>query len=145
MPADETPDAMLAAAVRTTVMKLRRRLVNEHDPANDLSIGAMTVLGHLGLHGESTVGELAARERVRPPSMTRTVNCLADGGYVDRAASETDRRQVIVAITDKGRQAIEADRARRTEWLAQRLDELSAQERALLARAATILDRIADQ
>jgi DNA-binding MarR family transcriptional regulator len=135
-------DAGLASTLRLSVMRLRRRLVAERDPGNDLSIGQMAVLGALGAKGELTVGELAAHERVQPPSMTRTVGCLVDGGYVERRASDADRRQVIVAITDKGRATIKADRARRDEWLAKRLAALTADERAVLREAAPILEKI---
>lgn len=136
-------DAGLASVLRVAVMRLRRRLVSEHAPDNDLSIGSMAVLGALAKSGRATVGELAAHERVQPPSMTRTVGCLADGGYVDRHASETDRRQVIVAITDKGRATLEADKRRREEWLARRLATLTPEERAVLKSATPILEKLA--
>lgn len=136
-------DAGLASALRMSVMRLRRRLASERDPANDLSMGAMAVLGALSVSdGGLTVGELAARERVQPPSMTRTVGCLVDGGYAERRASESDRRQVIVAITDLGRRTVKADRARRDEWLAQQLSALTPDERAVLRQAAPILEKI---
>ena len=50
--------------------------------------------------------------------MTRTVNCLEDGGYVARRPHETDGRQVVVSLTDRGRDTCCADRARRDAWLA---------------------------
>jgi DNA-binding MarR family transcriptional regulator len=137
-------DAGLASTLRVSVMRLRRRLVAERDPHNELSIGQMAVLGALVVHDEATLGELAARERVQPPSMTRTVNCLADGGYVERRASETDRRQVIVSITDRGRATVKADRARRDAWLAQQLAALTEAERAVLREAAPILEKISN-
>ena len=135
-------DAGLASALRVSVMRLRRRLVAERDPHNELSIGQMAVLGALLVNDEATLGELATRERVQPPSMTRTVNCLADGGYVERRAGETDRRQVIVTITAKGRETVKADRARRDAWLAQQLAALTTAERAVLREAAPILEKI---
>jgi len=136
-------DAGLASTLRVAVLRLRRRLVNEHAPGNDLSIGAMAVLGALLKGGDATIGELAAHERVQPPSMTRTVGCLAGGGYVERRASDADRRQVIIAITDKGRAMLEADKQRRDEWLAQRLAALTPDERATLRAAAPILEKLA--
>ncbi|MFT4287566.1 MarR family winged helix-turn-helix transcriptional regulator [Nocardioides sp.] len=136
-------DAGLASTLRVAVLRLRRRLVNEHAPDNDLSIGSMAVLGALAKGGEATIGELAAHERVQPPSMTRIVGCLADGGYVERRASDTDRRQVIVAITEKGRATLEADKRRREEWLARRLAALTPQERAILRAAAPVLEKLA--
>ena len=138
-------DAGLAAELRLSVMRLRRRLAIERHPDNELSLGAMTVLGCLFRHGEMTVGGLAAAERVQPPSMTRTVNCLEEGGYVARRPHETDGRQVVVTLTARGRDTVLADRARRDAWLAQRLRELSTDERAVLRKAAPILERLAQK
>jgi DNA-binding MarR family transcriptional regulator len=137
-------DAGLASELRLSVMRLRRRLSNERHPDNPLSMGAMAVLGCLIRNGDITVGELASHERVQPPSMTRTVNALADGGYVVRRAHETDGRQVVVVLSDQGRATVLADRARRDAWLAQRLSGLSADERRTLRRAAPILERLAN-
>ncbi len=138
-------DASLASELRLSVMRLRRRLVSERHPDNDLSIGAMAVLAGLERFGDMTLGALAQRERVQPPSMTRTVNCLEEGGYALRQPSETDRRQVVVSLTDKGRDTLLADRARRNEWLARRFGDLTDAERAILRDAAPILERIANE
>ena len=136
-------DAGLASELRAGVMRLRRRLVNERHPDNDLSIPQMVVLGLLVRIGEQTVGDLARAERVQPPSMTRTVNCLESDGYVERRPHETDGRQVVVSITDAGRAAVLADRQRRDAWLSQRLAGLTPAERATLRDAAPILARLA--
>ena len=136
-------DAGLASELRLSVMRLRRRLAGERHPDNLLSMGAMAVLGCLFRNGDLTVGELASHERIQPPSMTRIVNSLADGGYVVRRAHETDGRQVVVVLSEQGRTTLLADRARRDAWLAQRLSGLSADERDTLRRAAPILERLA--
>lgn len=137
-------DAGLAAELRLSVMRLRRRLANERHPGNELSIGAMAVLGCLYRRGEElTIGELAQYERVQPPSMTRTVNCLERDGLVVRRSSPSDGRQVLVALADAGRERVLADRARRDAWLNRRLSELTADERATLRRAAPILEKLA--
>jgi len=138
-------DAGLAAELRLSVMRLRRRLAIERHPDNELSLGAMAVLGCLYRNGELSVGELAAQERVQPPSMTRTVNCLEDGGYVVRRRHETDGRQVVVVLSDLGRETVLADRARRDAWLARKLKDLTAEERAVLRRAAPILEELAQK
>jgi DNA-binding MarR family transcriptional regulator len=138
-------DAGLASELRISVMRLRRRLANERHPDNDLSLGAMAVLAVLNRRGEMTLGALAEAEGVQPPSMTRTVNCLEEGGYVVRRPGETDRRQVLIVITDLGRATVVADRERRDAWLARRLGALSADERALLRAATPILERIANE
>jgi DNA-binding MarR family transcriptional regulator len=136
-------DAGLASELRLSVMRLRRRLTAERHPDNELSMGAMSVLGCLFRMGELTVGELASHERVQPPSMTRTVNALDEGGYIVRRKHDTDGRQVVVALSERGRTTLLADRDRRDAWLAQRLTGLTAGERDVLRRAAPILERLA--
>jgi DNA-binding MarR family transcriptional regulator len=137
-------DAGLASELRLSVMRLRRRLANERHPDNPLSLGAMAVLGCLFRNGDLTVGELAAHERVQPPSMTRTVNALEEGGYVTRRAHETDGRQVVVVLSARGHETVLADRARRDAWLARRLRELTPEERDTLRRAAPLLERLSN-
>jgi DNA-binding MarR family transcriptional regulator len=137
-------DAGLASELRLSVMRLRRRLAAERHPDNVLSMGAMAVLGCLNRFGDLTVGDLAAQERVQPPSMTRIVNALEEGGYVVRRAHDTDGRQVVVVLSERGRTTLLADRARRDAWLAQRLRDLTADERDTLRRAAPILERLAN-
>ena len=138
-------DAGLASELRLAVMRLRRRLAYERHPDNELSMGAMSVLGCLYRSDELSIGELAAQERVQPPSMTRTVSTLEEAGYVVRRAHATDGRQVLVTLTDAGRATVLADRRRRDEWLTRRLRDLTADERAALRKAAPILQRLASQ
>ncbi|NUR06905.1 MAG: MarR family transcriptional regulator [Nocardioidaceae bacterium] len=136
-------DTGLASALRVSVARLSRRLRAERDPDNELSVGQIAVLAALYRNGDSTVGELAAIERVQPPSMTRTVNCLDEGGFVVRRKNAADGRQVVVALSAKGEETLAADRRRREAWLAQRLRELTPDERAVLRQAAPILERLA--
>ncbi len=137
-------NAGLASELRFSVMRLRRRLVRERHPDNDLSLSAMAVLWGLHRHGDLTVGALAAREQVRPPSMTRTVSCLADAGLVERGAHPDDGRQVVVRITEAGEAVVRADATRRDRWLSLRLEDLTPAERDVLRRAAPILQRLAE-
>ncbi|HEU4567184.1 MAG TPA: MarR family transcriptional regulator [Marmoricola sp.] len=137
-------DSGLASQLRVSLMRLSRRLRHERQPENTLSVGAISVLGTLRRNGECTVGQLAASERVQPPSMTRTVNCLVEDGYVVRRASEHDGRQVLVDLSDKGREVLAADRRRRDAWLARQLRDLTPEEKDVLRRATPILDRLAD-
>ena len=138
-------DAGLASELRMSVMRLRRRLANERDPANDLSIPVMAVLGALFRYGELTVGELAALERVQPPTMTRKVTFLEEGGYVARGAHETDGRVVVVTLTELGRERVVADRRRRDEWLARQLRDLTPAEREVLRAAAPIIHSLSER
>jgi DNA-binding MarR family transcriptional regulator len=138
-------DAGLAAELRLGVMRLRRRLAGERHPDNELSLNQMGVLGVLARRGAMTVGELAAAEKVQPPSMTRTVNCLEESGDVRKRPHETDGRQVVVELSDRGRARVLADRDRRDAWLNRRLRDLSAEERAVLRKAAPILQDLAQK
>ena len=127
-------------------MRLRRRLANERHPDNELSLGAMAVLGCLFRHGEMTVGELAAAERVQPPSMTRTVNCLEER-RVRRPPAARDRRPPGRGRAHRPgpRHACSPTARRRDAWLAQRLRELTPDERAVLRKAAPILEDLAQK
>ena len=136
-------DAGLASELRFSVARLTRRLRAEREPDNPLSVAALSALGVVFREGECTIGALAAHERVQPPSMTRTVNCLVEGGYLLRRQGETDGRQVLVDLTDKGREILLADRRRRDAWLVRRLVELTPDERDLLRQAAPLLQRLA--
>jgi DNA-binding MarR family transcriptional regulator len=137
-------DTGLASALRISVARLSRRLRSERDPDNELlPVGQLSVLGLLNRFGDRTVGELAALESVQPPSMTRTVNCLVEGGYAVRHKNESDGRQVVVALSEKGRETLANDRRRRDAWLAQRLRELTPEERSVLREAAPIIERLA--
>ncbi len=138
-------DAGLASELRLSVMRLRRRLANERHPDNELSLNQMGVLGVLFRRGPMTVGELAGAEKVQPPSMTRTVNCLEQTGDVSKRPHESDGRQVVVELTEQGRARVLADRERRDAWLAQHLRELTADERAVLRQAVSLLDTLAQK
>jgi DNA-binding MarR family transcriptional regulator len=136
-------DAGLASQLRVSVMRLARRLRNERNPDNPLGVGSISVLGLLLRHGESTVGQLAAHERVQPPSMTRTVSFLVDEGYAVRRPSETDGRSTLVEISDKGREILLADRRRRDAWLAKQLKDLTPDERELLREVVPVIEKLA--
>lgn len=105
----------------------------------------MAVLGQVVANGPMTPGDLAERERVRPPSMTRTIQQLLEAGLVDRHTHPDDGRQILVEATPQGREHILATRRRRDEWLKRRLAALTREERATLSAAEEILRRIHSQ
>ncbi len=135
-------DSGLASQLRISVMRLGRRLRLERTD-DSMSLNQLAVMGTLDRHGSMSIGELAAHEKVRPPSITRTVGCLEDIGHVRRVPHQEDRRQVVVELTDLGQERLTADRRRRDAWLAQRIKELSKDDRAALRAAAPILERLA--
>jgi DNA-binding MarR family transcriptional regulator len=141
---DTEVDHELVAALRVGVMRLARRLRNERS-GSGLTLTQLSALGTLDRYGKLTIGELAAIENVKPPSMTRTVNCLQEAGLVTRAAHESDGRQVVVGLTDHARAVLDEDRRRRDAWLAVHLADLAPADLDLLRFIAPLLDRMANR
>lgn len=135
-------DAGLASSMRVSVMRLSRRLRNERDASDDLSANHLAVLGTLWRGGAMTIGELAAVEKVQPPSMTRTVNSLCEKGLLTRAAHAHDKRLVVISLTESAERVIVESRRRKEAWLTRRLRELTPSERQILRDAAPILERL---
>ena len=124
-----------------SVIHLARRLRQERN--TELTPTQLAVLGTVMVMGPATPSAIAARENVRPPSVTRTLNCLADDGYVLRDPHPDDRRQVLVRLSDKGEALLAEERNRRNAWLDARLSSLTVEERTTLREASDLLERLA--
>ena len=131
----------LADRLHSAAIHLLRRLRREDDasglPAPQLSALSVIVFG-----GPITLGSLADAEQVRPPTITRLVATLEEAGLVAREIDDADRRVVRVKATPKGARLLQEGRQRRVATLADSLAALSAVDRALLARAVPVLQRI---
>jgi DNA-binding MarR family transcriptional regulator len=134
------PDA-LAGGLRDAIGRLGRRLRAERTES-DLSLGQWAALRTLDSHGPMTPSELAAHEMVQPPSMTRIVTLLEEHGFVSRTPDPVDRRQVVVAASASGRTLLAEDRRRKDRWISQRLGTLTPDERAALAAALPVLEKL---
>ncbi|MDP9935914.1 DNA-binding MarR family transcriptional regulator [Paenarthrobacter nicotinovorans] len=130
----------LAIDLRTAVMRTSRRLRIEAT-GDVITPGQYTVLAHLNVAPQS-LRELADREHVQAPSMTRIVNALTEQGFVSRQANPADGRQVQISITEPGRDVLAEARSQRTAWLAQRVAGLSEEDRLVLSRAARIMQEM---
>ncbi|HQY34090.1 MarR family transcriptional regulator [Actinotalea sp.] len=139
--ADCRPPA-LAGDLRVSVTHLVRRLRLERS-SEQISDGQYATLAALANRGPMTPTALAEDQHVQPPPMTRTVNALVEAGLARRDDHPTDRRQVVVSITDAGLREVKETRRRRNAWLAAQLATLTPQEREVLATASAVLDRIA--
>ncbi len=139
-------DAGLATELRISVSRLARRLRVERTVPGlaepDLSETQLAALAALERHGAMTPGELAEHEKVQPPSMTRVISALVESQLVRREPHSSDRRQVVLTVTDAGRDLVNKARRRRDVWLAKRLKELTPAERATLRAAAPILEKL---
>jgi DNA-binding MarR family transcriptional regulator len=128
--------------LRLSVMRLGRRLRKERSDES-LTPSQMAALGTLERHGPLTPRELAAHEKIEPPSMTRILAGLEALGLVNRAPHPSDGRQVLLSLTRVAREVVAEDRRRRDAWLARQLRELTPAERETLRSAAEILGRLA--
>jgi DNA-binding MarR family transcriptional regulator len=131
-------DQELASRLRHAVARGARRLRQES--GNDLSPSLTAALATIELHGPITPSELAVRERVQRPTVTRVIYRLEDAGLVSRAADPADGRSALVSITPAGRALLAGARTRKDAFLSERLDSLSAEDRATLERAAALLE-----
>jgi len=139
----EVEGADLGGQVRSAVGRLYRRFRSER-PEGGLGDAALAVLTRLHKRGPQTLTELSEHDRVSPASMSQTVNRLTSAGYAVRARDPGDGRKVLFSATAEGNELASAARAQRNAWLDQRLQALSAEDRAVIARATAILSRIAD-
>jgi DNA-binding MarR family transcriptional regulator len=136
-------EADLGSQVRSAIGRLYRRFRSER-PEGGLGDAALAVLTRLHKHGPQTLTELSQHDRVSPASMSQTVNRLTSAGYAVRTRDPGDRRKVIFSATAEGDELASAARAQRNAWLDQRLQALSAGDRAAIARAMALLSAIAD-
>ncbi|AYY15145.1 MarR family transcriptional regulator [Actinobacteria bacterium YIM 96077] len=127
--------------MRIAIGRLNRRIRNEKED-DSLTLNQLSALGVLERRGPMPVGELAALERVRPPSMTRIVSALEELGLVVREPHPVDRRLAVVRITEAGLGRTAADRKRRDAWLAHRLRDLTPDERKQLRDVLPILEKL---
>lgn len=142
---DPTPDLAHAASdFRMATFRLARRLRSQR-AVDTMSDGQFAVLAALKVHGPHTLGELAERERVSAPSMNRTVNCLEELGYLTRTPDENDRRKVVIDLTGSGREVVVETVRRRDSWLEHAFEDLTAAQRATLAKAAAIMQEVAER
>jgi DNA-binding MarR family transcriptional regulator len=123
------------------MIRLARRLRSQS--ANQTVTGIqLSALDTLSRRGEMTAGELAAIERIQPPSMTRVIMALETAGLVGRQIHDTDRRRAVIAITPTGRSLLAAQTSARDQWLDARLAELGDEDRTTLAQAVEILNKV---
>jgi DNA-binding MarR family transcriptional regulator len=130
----------VAARLRLAVTRLHRRL--RQQGAGDLTQSQASALASIERLGSPTLGALAARESVRPPSMTRIVGALEELGYVSRVTDSNDRRVARVTLSTEGQRILEHNRSAKNAFLAQQLHRLEPGERLALADLTNLLERL---
>ncbi|MFC6596386.1 MarR family transcriptional regulator [Kitasatospora paranensis] len=142
MPEMSEDDLAAVSQLRSSTMRLARRLRHQQ-VEESLSPTEMGVLGTLARCGKATPGELARREHVQPPSMTRIIAMLEEKGLVRREPHPDDRRQVVVSSTEQAEAILMESRRRRNAWLADLAEGLTEEEWALIRQAAPALYKLA--
>ena len=135
-----TSQADLAVRLRLVIARTARRL--RQQAGEELSPSQATALATIDRNGPLTPSELAVRERIQRPTATRLIARLEEAGLVDRTPDPLDRRSCVVSLTPAGGELLGRVRTRKDAYLARRLRDLDADERATLDRAAAILERV---
>jgi DNA-binding MarR family transcriptional regulator len=139
-PTTSIETAEVAARLRLSINRLAR--VMRYQDEGNLSPTLTSILGTINQLGPLTLGRLAELEHLAAPSVTKIVEKLVALGLIERLPNQQDRRVVNVQVSAAGRRHILASRSRRTAWLANRIEELPAEDIRRLADAADVLDRL---
>jgi DNA-binding MarR family transcriptional regulator len=131
-----------ASQLRNSIVRTARVLRQDAAGESGLSPTQTAVLASINRCGPLTPSELAEVERVKRPTMTRTLACLEREGLIERTPDPADGRSSLVAVNDAGRERLARSRRRKSAYLARRLRKLDPEEVETLSRAAELLDRM---
>jgi DNA-binding MarR family transcriptional regulator len=137
----ELDPAEVAARLRFSVVRLAR-LLRQQDQGG-LTPSQSAALATIDREGPLTLGQLAQHEQLAPPTITKIVAQLEASGFVIRRVGATDRRVSQVEISPSGRRQLDANRSRRTAWLAARARDLDPDELDRLTAALAVLEKLA--
>src|SRR5262249_21577385 len=119
------------------------QLVRRLRVENTFPISHGAVLARLDREGPRTTSALATAERVRQQSMAATIAELQADGLVARRPDPLDKRQILIELTERGKERLQEDRRRRDGWLAQAMKtELTSEEQETVLRALPLLRRL---
>lgn len=139
----DIPLSERAAHLRMAIVRTARRLRQEAAvETSGLTPTSVAALATIERHGPLTPSEIAEIERVKRPTITRTLECLQREGLIDRARDPEDGRSALVSINGAGRARLRRLRGRKNAYLARRMRDLTDEEVETLERAAEILDRM---
>lgn len=131
----------LADQLHSAAIHLLRKLRRE-DAASGLNAPRLSALSVVVFGGPVTLGDLAAAEQVRPPTMTRIVDALVQQDLVVKKKNAQDARSTLIEATAAGKKLLMQGRERRVRALAARIEALTREDRVLLQRAAEILRKV---
>ena len=145
-PSIRHPEAQEAEVtrLRLAVARLYRQMA-QASHSQDVTFAQLSALARIEDHGPLRLGELAAKESVTAPSMTRTLTALSFGGLIEREADPSDGRSSLVSVTAKGHDLLVRLRQERSELLADRVARLTGTQRETLWSAVEVLELLLDQ
>ena len=135
----------LASELRTVLTRLIKKLRKQSVTGLQLSLTGRSTLGQLYQNKELLASELAAMEKITNQSMSQILAHLLELGYIEKTASQTDKRKVIISLTEQGKAVVEQVRSERSEWLAKAIRETcTADEEELLKQVIGPLTKLVD-
>ncbi|PWW65801.1 MarR family winged helix-turn-helix transcriptional regulator [Actinokineospora spheciospongiae] len=134
--ADGDVPARLYLAIGRLSRSLRR------SGSTGMGHGSISALSTLSGAGTLRLGDLAAKEGVAAPTMSRIVAGLVDSGYVNREPDPADRRAWLVTATEEGERVVSSVRSTRMQELSRRLDGLPPADRELLIKSIPVLEAL---
>jgi DNA-binding MarR family transcriptional regulator len=136
-----TDPAVLADKLHSAAIHLLRKLRRE-DESSGLNAPRLSALSVIVFGGPLSLGELAAAEQVRPPTMTRIVNALEAQGLVTKQRDQADGRSIRLAATPAGKALLMAGRKRRVDALSRQISQLDQSRQRALETATEILSEV---
>lgn len=136
-----TTDSQLASRLRLAIARLAR-LLRQQTTDGSVTVSMLSALASVERLEQVTLGELAAVERVQPPSMTRIVARLEELGLVVREVDAVDRRVARVRVTADGARFLKRNRTLRNVFLAERIKTLTTVEVIALEQALPVLEKL---
>ncbi len=135
----------LATLLRTIISKMNKRLRKQMHAVDNFSITEITALSYLHSEGQLSPSELAVLLKIKTQSMSDVLKRFTEQDLIDKSASESDKRKVLISLSAAGRLAVEKTRYERDEWLTNAIEHhLNKKEKQLLADAIALMDKLSD-
>ena len=139
----ETATSDVAARLRLAVARLQR--IVRQQAMGGLNLAEGSCLAIIDRHGPLSLSDVASRENLSAPTITKIVMRLENQGLIERLADPTDRRVSLVAVSKNGATLLERVRSSRTAYLHRKLRELSEKDLGLLLAALPVLEALATE
>jgi DNA-binding MarR family transcriptional regulator len=131
-------ERQLADRLHSAAIHLLRR-ARRSDPLTGATPAQLSALSVL-MSGPKTLGDLAAAEQVRPPTVSRLAAEMERIGLIRRRDDPSDARVVRVEMTAKGRRVLGKGRELRITDIEGRVRRLDTSGVATLEKAVGIIE-----